>query len=223
MRKLVQKFLNLFGYELRRLSRRHGTPLSAEWFGNFYYFVRMYQQIRNVEGDIVECGVGRGRTFLYLSFLLSTDSKKRTLWGFDSFKGFPKPTQEDKSPRHTTEGDRWTDTSEQRILWLLRDAGISSDTMNRIRLVPGFYEKTLANHDVKKIAFLHLDVDLYRSYKVCLEKLYPFVQPGGVVLFDEYDDPMFPGGKKAIDEYFRGKNSTVQKDASSGKYYLIKP
>lgn len=65
-------------------------------------------------------------------------------------------------------------------------------------------------------------MDLYQSYKTCLEHLFPKVVSGGIVLFDEYDTPNWPGAKKAIDEYFKGTSYRPQKDAESGKYFLIK-
>ena len=223
MKKIVKEMLRKFGVDVRRVSDEHVTPITAKWMGNFFYFVERYQYITNVPGDIVECGVGRGRTFLYLAFLVSEDLKPRTLWGFDSFKGFPEPTKEDKSFRNPQKGER-NNTTVDSVTWLLKDAGIPKEVLEaKVKLVPGFFNESLKKFSGSQIAFLHLDGDLYESYRGPLEYLYPKVAKGGVVLFDEYGDPAFPGGDKAIRDYFKGKNVEILKDRLSGKHYFVKP
>lgn len=79
----------------------------------------------------------------------------------------------------------------------------------------------------KGIALLHIDADLYQSYLEALNILYAKVQPGGVIVFDEYMDGIthvnFPGAKTAIDEFFADKPFNIQRDKHYGKYYIIKP
>lgn len=222
IKKLLNNILGRYGWEFRRRSSQHVTPITAEWLGSFLYYTRMYEHIHSLPGEIVECGVGRGRTFLFFAFLVQTGSQKRTLWGFDSFAGFPNPTPEDESPRNPKAGEKPTDRDA--VCWMLRDAGLSQDFIqNQVRLIPGFLETSLKEYSGGPIALLHLDVDLYRSYLDALAALYPKVVRGGIVLFDEYQDPAFPGATKAIDDYFSGSGVEIRKDLPSGKHYLIKP
>ena len=80
------------------------------------------------------------------------------------------------------------------------------------------------------IALLHLDCDLYNSYKLCLERCWDYVNTGGVILFDEYHQnslEKFPGSKLAIDEFLisRGLDpSEVIKcdNTINNQAYLIK-
>lgn len=76
------------------------------------------------------------------------------------------------------------------------------------------------------IALLHLDVDLYLSYKVVLEKFYCKVTKGGIILFDEYlgglDYLKFPGAYKAISEFLGDKIKKIKKDPDTGKFFIIK-
>ncbi len=102
--KPLQAALGSIGWELRRRSDRHETPATAEWLGTFLSYVRMYEKIRAVPGDVVECGVGRGRSFACFAFLVAEENAGRTLWGYDSFAGFPAPTPEDASPRNPQPG-----------------------------------------------------------------------------------------------------------------------
>ncbi len=95
---------------------------------------------------------------------------------------------------------------------------------SKVTLVKGFFEDSLKNFKVDNISLLNLDVDLYESYKLCLEKLYPKVSEGVVVTFDEYirEGVAFPGAMKAIEEYFEGKDVEFVKENYYGKFYVIK-
>lgn len=224
---MLRKVLNAFGYDIRRTEELYLNSLRQfdyeKSFKQILYFHERYRSIERLDGDIVECGIGYSRTFQILACLLKRENNaKRKLYGFDSFEGFPEPTVEDTSPRNPKKGE-WkvlTPTQLMRILELLRIDKTFIDA--HIRIVKGFLEDTLPQSAVEKIALLHLDVDLYLSYKVCLEQLFPKVVPGGVVLFDEYASPKWPGARKAIDEYFQDTPYGLQKDQHTGKYFLLK-
>lgn len=223
MLRIVKKFL---GVEVFRKADflYPFFQLDSKVLRQIQYFQRRFDQISGLEGAIVECGIGYSRSFQNLCLLTELENKKRTVWGFDSFEGFPEPTIEDQSPRNPKKGEWKVITVAQlyRILELIR---LNKEFINsQIRVRPGFFEATLPKAEISKIALLHLDVDLYGSYKTCLEQLFPKVVAGGVVLFDEYDDATlnWPGAKKAIDEYLAGKGYEVLKDQAYDKYFLIK-
>ena len=67
-------------------------------------------------------------------------------------------------------------------------------------LVPGKVEDTLPTSGLNKLAFLRLDTDFYSSTRCELEHLYPQLNPGGVVIIDDYG--LWRGARKATDEYF---------------------
>jgi predicted O-methyltransferase YrrM len=93
---------------------------------------------------------------------------------------------------------------------------------NRVRLVKGFFQDTLPKYE-GDIALLHLDCDLYESYKLSLERLYRKVRPGGVIMFDEYDDARWPGATKAIDEFFADKPEKIEPHSRcTWKYFVVK-
>ena len=61
------------------------------------FFQDLLYQVQNVEGSIVECGVGWGRSIAHLALHTFTDPRlpDRNIFGFDSFEGFPEPSEED--------------------------------------------------------------------------------------------------------------------------------
>ena len=90
--------------------------------------------------------------------------------------------------------------------------------------------KVLLDESENDESFLHLDVDLYQSYKDCLEFFYPKLLKGGIVTFDEYTVDYelkkkkgwsFSGAKTAIDEFVE-KNNLKLKHHSTGFKYIVK-
>ena len=79
-------------------------------------------------------------------------------------------------------------------------------------------------HGGEKFCFASLDCDIYESYKECLEFFYPRLVPGGVVLFDEYNDPPWPGCNKAVDEFLADKPEQLEEIESDNfiKYFFRK-
>lgn len=190
---MINKILKKLGY---KLVKKNTKQIDVRQIKNIAYISRMLDKVKGIEGDIVECGVGQCRTFLYFN-ALNTDST-RFIYGFDSFKGFPEPTEHDTSDRKPKKGE-WSGFTPHDAMDTLKCAGIASPAT---------------------IALLHLDVDLYASYKACLERLAPNVVKGGIIMFDEYKSSKWPGATKAIDEFFGEKVKDFQYD-EAGKYYYV--
>jgi len=224
--KLARGSVRPFGYDISK--KRVYKPIRADrwWLMQLLYFDELFQLIADVEGDIVECGVGYGQSLFKLCCLAYYEATGRRIYGLDSFEGFPEPSEEDRSPRNPRKGD-WNVATAETIKRLLADHGFEPEFIaGRLTLVKGFLEDSLPSLDVEKIAFLHLDVDLYHSYRVALEHLWPKVVVGGVVLFDEYKQPAalekFPGAAKAIDEFLGPQAQRIQFNEKAVAYYLVK-
>src|SRR3989344_3531701 len=107
-----------------------------------FYFQRMFENARSVSGDIVECGVGKAKSFQMLAILMNQYGRKEKLWGFDSYEGYPEPTGEDESPRKRVAGE-WNFLGDHLVLDVLKHAGIQEELLSRVKLVKGFVEDTL--------------------------------------------------------------------------------
>ncbi len=219
MKKLLKSLIALLGY---RIDPKWTIPLSTRQLGNITYLFEMYERVADIPGAIVECGVGRCRTFLYLTHFAEREGKGRRVFGFDSFAGFPEPTKEDTSPRNAKRGE-WNYLTPGDVPVILRTAGVPAVFVREnVTLVQGFVEDTLLSYAGGPIALLHLDLDLYSAYKTSLERLVPFVSEGGLVLFDEYEEKEWPGARKAIDEFLVGKPWKLERHPASGKYFFRK-
>jgi len=178
------------------------------------------------EGDIVECGVGNGFSLAVISKI-----SKKKIYAFDSFEGFPSEIsdKEDKNLSKILTYSKWNykmmtiDLVKKNLI----ENGISENDLDkRIIFKKGFFPKSFIGFN-SPISFLHLDVDLYNSYKDCLEFFYPKLIKGGIVTFDEYlidnikaqrKGYSFKGAKVAIDEFVEKNNLKLDTHYTGYKY-----
>jgi hypothetical protein len=210
----------------------HQLTLSA--IGRVVYWKHFFDLTKEISGDIVECGVGRGRSLLTISslnFLMdSVEGGQRSIYAYDSFQGFPEPTIEDKSARDPKVGE-WSHSpsgryqySPQFILQLLRDGGIPVDEMD-MTITKGFFVDSLKSHPRRPIALLHVDCDLYQSYMDVLNSLFDLVQPGGVLVLDDVvagadeGTEKFPGARKALGKFFGDKQANFEISIAGSYFY----
>jgi predicted O-methyltransferase YrrM len=117
------------------------------------------------DGLILEFGVAEGHSAVDMSNHFGSD---KTIHGFDSFEGLPE-TWRPEFPQGIFACDVPTLASN-----IILHKGLFNETL------PGFLE-----HNPEKIAFLHLDADLYSSTAYVLEQLEDRLVPGSFVVFDE--------------------------------------
>jgi hypothetical protein len=70
-------------------------------------------------------------------------------------------------------------------------------------LIEGKVEDTLLAWQGESLCYLRLDTDYYDSTKIELDKLYPCLTRGGVLIVDDYGH--FSGVRSAVDDYFRAQ------------------
>ncbi len=175
------------------------------------------------EGDFVECGVAYGGQLAAMYFA----DPSRTIWGYDSFEGIPMAGTNDTVQPGLT-GMEHNQSAPLRDR--LRSSGVTSytveqceDTLKRwnvaltkINLVKGWFQDTLPDSEVQKIAVLRLDGDLYESTYCSLEHLYPRVVPGGAIIVDDY---ALYGCQKAVHDYL-GDIDLIEVKGTEIKYFI---
>ena len=205
---------------------------------NVVYWWTFFEIINDIEGDIVECGVGRGRsliTILAINRLKEMMNPKvsRKIFALDSFEGFPSPHKFDNSSRNPKKGE-WSESPNKQFKYsvtslkkIISLAELDSKDFNEIKIVKGFFDKTTQKLKVKKISILHLDGDLYDSVLSPLNNLWEKVSIGGIVVIDDYiadkklsKNEGFPGARRAIDEFLKKNNNFDYKISIRGSPYL---
>tara|TARA_B100000035_G_scaffold256772_1_gene226732 strand:+ start:761 stop:1474 length:714 start_codon:yes stop_codon:yes gene_type:complete len=119
----------------------------------------------------LEFGVFKGDSInLFAKNLKKIDAK---IIGFDSFQGLK---------------DEWI-TEEYNPVGTFNLKGKKPKVENNVKLIDGWVEKTVKNffeNNSKKIAFIHLDLDTYKSTAFVLDSLKKYFQTGTIILFDEF-------------------------------------
>lgn len=186
-----------------------------------------------VPGAFVECGVWKGGSMMAVGrTLLNLGREDADLFLFDTYEGMTPPTHHDTSREGISaqtllERDNDPESS---LLWARAPleavrAAVGSigypDT--HVHFVQGRVEETVPGQAPEKIALLRLDTDWYESTRHELEHLYPRLQPGGVLIIDDYG--WWGGARKATDEYFAGHPSVpfLMRVDDSGRRMGVKP
>ena len=195
--------------------------------GIYEHLLNALSLVENIEGTAVECGFGNGISAgIITKAINSSEYRDRDIWLLDSFAGFPEPSDFDIGVNTPHKG-LWKVPSEPAY-------NMKKESRCKIHIVEGYFEDTLPDEYIGgPIAFLHLDCDLYNSYKTCLTHLFHKVRKGGIILFDEYKGPTellnWPGASIAIDEFFKVNNLnqeiikvTKTDDSSWQRFYTIK-
>jgi len=194
--------------------------------GKILIHYELFKMIKNLPGDIVECGVFAGVSLVrFVSFrnLLEYPNSRKII-GFDTFDKFPTTDfEQDKIPREQFLNDADSDPiSKKQLLEVLEH----KKNNHMIELIEGDITKTVpeyvSHHPEMKISLLNLDVDIYEPSVTILENLYPKVVSGGIIILDDYG--RFPGETKAVDDFLKNKNIKISKfPFSRTPCYIVKP
>jgi hypothetical protein len=113
--------------------------------GRLFYFRHISERLKDIPGDIVECGVSTGHGILYLALLCELTETKRVILGFDSFSGFPASTKADRKADGSFQKHQYDYASPPEIvLKVLADGRVSTEFVKEyVRLISGYFEETL--------------------------------------------------------------------------------
>lgn len=141
---------------------------------------------RGVPGDLLEAGVWRGGTVIFMrSILQAYGVADRRVWVADSFAGVPPPNTakypQDAGMRLHTFPQ--LAVSRQQVQENFRRYGLDDD---QVRYLQGWFRDTLPGAPIEQLAVLRIDGDLYESTMDVLESLYPKLARGGYVILDDF-------------------------------------
>ncbi|MGH3516220.1 MAG: TylF/MycF/NovP-related O-methyltransferase [Haloechinothrix sp.] len=173
----------------------------------------------SVPGDLIETGAWRGGSTIYMRAVLAAhEVSDRVVWVADSFQGLPKPDAErypeDAGDQHYTMDE--LAISQEQVRENFRRYNLLDD---QVRFLPGWFEDTLPEAPIERLAVLRLDGDMYGSTMVALDSLYDKVSPGGFVIVDDFG--AVPACARAIEDFRtrRGITDPIEKIDWTGVYW----
>lgn len=194
---------------------------------------RYWEMIRNIPGNILECGVAGGNflfSMAHFSSIYEPHHYTRKIVGFDTFEGFPPPSKKDlsSSAQHMVSGGLSFDS-----YGYLKEAIKLFDQNRMIGNIPKIslhkgdisetFPKYLVDHPSSVISLLHLDLDLYLPTKKVLELAIERMPKGALVIFDEINHDDYPGETIAVIETLGLQNINLNRvdEASMAGYWVI--
>ena len=90
------------------------------------------------------------------------------------------------------------------------------------RVHQGVIPEVFADVSAERVAWAHVDVDIYAAVRDCLDFLYPRMAPGGAIVVDDYGFPSCPGARRAVDEFFAGGRPEAPLCLPTGQCLILK-
>jgi hypothetical protein len=164
-----------------------------------------------IPGVIVECGVFKGGAAAVMAY----QTRGRDLYLFDSFEGLPPPGARDGAIARARFQPGWCAGTEDDVRRAFQAAGAPVDGLH---LIKGWFADTFPRTTLPPIALLHIDADWYESVRLCLERWFDHVTPGGYVVLDDYG--RWEGCTQATDEFLRDRGLPPLERTGSAGHYL---
>ena len=224
--KLNALVYNLTGYRLTPAAPHAltDTAFNVPWLRSYLYFADLIKRVPS-GGAIVECGVAAGGT---LAMLVDRSHVHRRgsdtmVYGFDSWAGrMPSPTTADLDGSRDNKAPWYVPPKggTEAVLATLKTWGYEP---RHVTLVQGWFADTMSQLP-DRISFLHIDADLYESYRAVLRAATPKLIRGAIIALDEYERPEeWPGARRAVDEWLAESPDCYEiKQHSYGKFYITK-
>ena len=209
-------YLRFKGYRIAQYTKVDFTPSLLSNYDIYKFF---WDITSDISGDVADIGFGYGHSASIFSYLRKTHAKTifKDIYFFDSFKGFPEPSQFDQSQRNPTFGD-FNHRSKKEAQKQIKD--FIDENVSDEFFVEGYIEETVPSFPKIQFSLINLDTDMFESHRIVLENFYPLLNAGGVLIFDDYKSANWPGATLAIENYFG--NSVSQIKSYKGRHYIIK-
>ena len=191
----------------------------------------LFEQVKNVPGDIVECGVFKGSgilSWLKIKKILAPNSFKKVI-GFDFFETdalLNSLSGNDKTRMQELFEERdygHEKAAEQLLHEKIASAGFKEGEYD---LVKGDVCKTAADFVSQRpgfrISLLYIDLDIDVPTYEALTTFWDKVSVGGLVVFDEYGYHQWSEAE-GVDRFFKDKNVQIKSlDYTCPTAYIVK-
>lgn len=189
------KMLNL-GYSKTDLIHYFPAFAGIQTLNRCFTLYELYKKTLGISGHVAEVGVHHGfGSLLFAKLVQLNEPESLTMChGFDWFRGI----QEDTDSVLQIPGGDASDENMFRELIRLQglDNVVKIHKLDVTKEFPEFFKEN--SHLRFKLVFL--DSGTYTVTKAAIEHLWPRLNVGGVMIFDQYNNEVAPGETKAIHE-----------------------
>jgi hypothetical protein len=193
-----------FNAYLQRFDELDGLNSGRRWM-----VAELTRLIAAVPGNTAECGVFRGAGSYLIALAAAQEGRDGVHHLFDSFEGLSEPTGVD--------GGFW---GRGNLACDVDTVQTNLRPLTNVRLHKGWIPSAFSDVSDSRFAFVHIDVDLYEPTRDSIAFFYERMNPGGIVVCDDYGFMTCPGATKAIDEFLADKPEKMIALPTGGGFFI---
>lgn len=187
------------------------TKLPSAW--NIHVIQWAAFHAKQLDGDFVECGVNRGTNAMsIITYTAFKSLENRKFYLFDTFCGL--------DPEFCSEQEyiAYKDSYPNCYDFVVH----SFKEYPNVMIVKGTVPKTLSQVDIKKVAYLSLDMNCVLPEVEALKFFWPKLEAGAIVVLDDYGWQGHENQKRAMDDFASFMGVKVL-SLPNGQGIIIKP
>jgi len=177
-------------------------------------------EIRNVKGDIIECGSNRCGTTVILAKFLKENNIDKRIFALDSFSGFipeeiSKEIEEKKTdfPKNSYHYNTY-----EYVIKKIRKLNLD----DIIKIKKGYFQETLPNLN-NIFSFGFIDCDLGASIKYATNHIWKKLSVNGTLFFHDYGFNRYSSVKPTVDKFVKENINEIKRHGPIyGMYYVQK-
>ena len=167
-------------------------------------------------GDFAECGVSTGIVSLAVCYYVDFARLDKKFWLFDTFDGIP------EGQADAAEIDLARSKNRRHYFDSLELVARNFAAFPNARLVKGTVPESLNVPELRRLAYLHIDMNIAYPEVAASRRLWDLLTPGGIVIYDDYGSPAHKTQKKALDAFAAQKGVEILA-LPTGQGLLIRP
>lgn len=169
-----------------------------------------------LEGDFVECGVNTGIMSLTICNMFDLPKHKRFFYLFDTFEGIPvDQMSESEKEKRINENQKLYESCYELTK-------LNFEKHKNAILVKGRVPETLSTVDIKKVSYLHLDMNIAFPEIAAANYFWSRLVPGAIIVLDDYGWLNHSEQRKAFDSFAIEKGIGIA-TLPTGQGLIIKP
>lgn len=160
----------------------------------------------SLEGDFVECGVGKGLLSKTIVSYLNFNNTNKKFYLFDTYEGIPvedsQNSTEEKNMQHLNEIHFNNNYFEE-----VQD---SFSNYANVELIQGRIPESFEGTNIENVSYLSIDMNNAKAEISTIEHFWDRIVPGGITLLDDYAySEEFRAQKNAWDFFAKSKNIEI--------------
>jgi SAM-dependent methyltransferase len=176
----------------------------------YFYINNLLLRVKDVPGHIAEFGCWRGATTSLMAKVLEiiAPMQQKVVHGFDSFEGFDKAIQKAKGLRSGYKGNQ------VELELLLELHGLSDAVELHVGDICETVPMLMIDRPELRLSFSYIDCDVYEPCVEALRFTHERLSSGGLIVFDEWNDPAWPGETQAAEEFLSMYGDCYRREAT---------